>query len=74
MYVGEEVIETLHAAKIACDSNPDCLGIYDGRCNGKHFMLCMKSSYLYKSHESSCVYIKKDTQRNIFHCSHINKA
>ena len=74
--VGEEEFKTLLVAKMACDSNPDCFGIYNGQCNGKRFMLCMKVLFegpnLHKSDESSCVYMKKPTKRNIFHRNHIS--
>ena len=75
MMVGEEEFKTLLVAKMACDSNPNCLGIYNRQCNGKIFMLCMEmyeGSYLSNSYESSCVYMKKDTARNIFYCNLIS--
>ena len=66
-----EEFKTLLVAKMACDSNADCVGIYNRQCNGKHFMLCLADSDLSNSYESSCVYMKKDTTRNIFYCNHI---
>ena len=43
-----EEFKTLLVAKMACDSNPDCVGIYNRQCNGKGFMLCYLNSDLSK--------------------------
>ena len=66
-----EEFKTLLVAKMACDSNPDCVGIYNRECNGKLFMLCFADANLSNSYESSCVYMKKDITRNIFYCNRI---
>ena len=78
-----EKFKTLLVAKMACDSNPDCVGIENRQCNGKLFVLCIQElempslqafldSDLSNSYESSCVYMKKDTTRNIFYCNRID--
>ena len=73
-YVGEEEFKTLLVAKMACDSNPGCHGIYNEQCNGIRFMLCMKDLFFQKSDESSCVYMKEPKKGNIFHRNHISMA
>lgn len=63
--------KTLLEAKMACDSDPDCIGIHDSKCNEEKISLCFPMSMsmisirgpdISDSNESTCVYMKRGKQ------------
>ena len=51
---------TLETAKLACDSDITCGGVYDHYCNDKNFALCPIDANMYDS--TSCTYLKCDNE------------
>ena len=50
---------TLSSAQSACDSDLNCVAVYDVQCDNKGvFSLCPKSVDLDENYVSSCVYVK----------------
>ena len=51
----------LSQAKVTCNSDENCIGIFEQSCdhNGP-FHLCKKGYQTAKTHDSSCFYEKKD--------------
>jgi len=49
---------TLQDAKLACDSDISCAGVYDHYCDDKDFSLCPIDANTYAS--TSCIYLKYD--------------
>ena len=47
---------TLENAKLACDSDNTCGGVYDHYCDDKDFSLCPQGANMYES--TSCTHLK----------------
>ena len=52
--------ETSDEAKTACLKDPNCISVYDRRCDDKDsFMLCSKEKSIEKASKFSCLYVKQ---------------
>ena len=73
---------SLLVAKMDCDSNPHCFGIYDNDCKGTNYKICFLYSSLPDSirtiyspsnwGEQNCLHINWEKIGNDFYCNDIS--